>query len=250
MKNELKKEKSNCNSILKSKCTFDNFVVANNNRFAHAMALAVANAPGNAYNPSFIYGDNGLGKTHLMHAIENKILEDYPDLNVLYVSSNNFINELIDNIKENKTESFRDKYRNVDVLFIDDIQFIAGKERIQEEVFYIFNDLYKKGKQMVISSDKLPKNIDFLEDRLKYRFESGLLAGIFKYDYDTRLEILRREAKKEDIIIDDEIVRNIAKKFTCNIMELKGVFNIVVAYSKLLGKEISKKTLNDIIKDM
>ena len=245
MQNKLDNEKNN-----KTKYTFDNFVVGDNNRFAHAMALAVANAPSKIYNPAFIYGENGLGKTHLMHAIENKILENYPNLKVLYVSSNEFVNELINNIKEDKTEEFRNKYRNVDVLLIDDIQFIAGKERVQEEVFYTFNALIEKGKQIVISSDKSPKNITFLEDRLKYRFESGLLADISEYDYDARLEILKREIKEKNIVINDDIISVIAKKFSCNIMELKGVLNIVIAYSNLLGEDLSEEKLNNIIEDI
>lgn len=245
-----KEEKNNILNSEKTRYTFDNFVVGNNNRFAHAMALAVANTPGKIYNPAFIYGENGLGKTHLMHAIENKILENYPNLEVVYVSSNEFVNELINNIKEDKTEEFRNKYRNVDVLLIDDIQFIASKERVQEEVFYIFNALIEKEKQIVISSDKSPKNITLLEDRLKYRFESGLLADISEYDYDARLEILKREIKEKNIVINDDIISVIAKKFSCNIMELKGVFNIVIAYSNLLGEELSKEKLNNIIEDI
>lgn len=245
MQNKLNNEKNNS-----TRYTFDNFVVGDNNRFAHALALAVAKAPGKIYNPAFIYSENGLGKTHLMHAIENKILENYPNLKVLYISSNEFVNELIKSIKENKTESFRDKYRNVDVFLIDDIQFIAGKERVQEEVFYTFNALIERGKQIVISGDKPPKDIAFLENRLKYRFESGLLADITEYDYDARLEILKREIKRKNIEIDDEIISVIAKKFSCNIMELKGVLNIVIAYSNLLGEEISKEKLNNIIEDI
>ena len=245
MQNKLNNEKNNS-----TRYTFDNFVVGDNNRFAHALALAVAKAPGKIYNPAFIYSENGLGKTHLMHAIENKILENYPNLKVLYISSNEFVNELIKSIKENITESFRDKYKNVDVFLIDDIQFIAGKERVQEEVFYTFNTLIERGKQIVISSDKPPKDIAFLENRLKYRFESGLLADITEYDYDARLEILKREIKRKNIEVDDEIISVIAKKFSCNIMELKGVLNIIVAYSNLLDKELSKKELNKIIEDI
>ena len=245
MQNKLNNEKNNS-----TRYTFDTFVVGNNNRFAHALALAVAKAPGKIYNPAFIYSENGLGKTHLMHAIENKILENYPNLKVLYISSNEFVNELIKSIKENITESFRDKYKNVDVFLIDDIQFIAGKERVQEEVFYTFNTLIERGKQIVISSDKPPKDIAFLENRLKYRFESGLLADITEYDYDARLEILKREIKRKNIEVDDEIISVIAKKFSCNIMELKGVLNIIVAYSNLLDKELSKEKLNNIIEDI
>lgn len=245
MQNKFNNEKNNS-----TRYTFDNFVVGDNNRFAYELALAVTKAPGKIYNPAFIYSENGLGKTHLMHAIENKVLENYPNLKVLYISSNEFVNELIKSIKENITESFRDKYKNVDVFLIDDIQFIAGKERVQEEVFYAFNYLIEKGKQIVISSDKPPKDIAFLENRLKYRFESGLIADISEYDYDARLKILKREIKEKNVVINDDIISVIAKKFSCNIMELKGVFNIVVAYSNLLDKELSKKELNKIIEDI
>lgn len=245
MQNKLNNEKNNS-----TRYTFDNFIVGDNNRFAHALALAVARAPGKIYNPAFIYSGNGLGKTHLMHAIENKILENYPNLKVLYINSNEFVNELIKSIKKNKTESFRDKYRNVDVFLIDDIQFIAGKERVQEEVFYTFNALIERGKQIVISSDKSPKDIAFLENRLKYRFESGLLAEITEYNYDVRLEILKKEIKEKNIVINDNIISVIAKNFTCNIMELKGILNIVVAYSNLLDEELSEKKLNKIIEDI
>ncbi len=166
-------------STLNPKYTFDTFVVGNNNRFAHAAALAVGNAPGNSYNPLFIYGGVGLGKTHLMHAIGNRIIEENRKANVLYVTSEKFTNQLINAIKDNKTEMFRNKYRNIDALLIDDIQFIAGKDRVQEEFFHTFNTLREDGKQIIISSDKPPRDIEFLEDRLKSRFEWGLLLPIF-----------------------------------------------------------------------
>ena len=178
-------------STLNPKYTFETFVVGNNNRFAHAAALAVGNEPGKSYNPLFLYGGVGLGKTHLMHAIGNRILEDNINTNVLYVTSEKFTNQLINAIKDNKNEFFRNKYRNIDVLLIDDIQFIAGKERVQEEFFHTFNSLYEDGKQIIISSDKPPRDIQFLEDRLKSRFEWGLLADIACPDYETRLAILR-----------------------------------------------------------
>ena len=183
-------------STLNPKYTFETFVVGNNNRFAHAAALAVGNAPGNSYNPLFIYGGVGLGKTHLMHAIGNRILENNTKSNVLYVTSEKFTNQLINAIKDNKTEMFRNKYRNIDALLIDDIQFIAGKDRVQEEFFHTFNTLREDGKQIIISSDKPPRDIEFLEDRLKSRFEWGLLADISCPDYETRLAILRKKSSR------------------------------------------------------
>lgn len=235
-------------NLVNLKYTFDNFVVGDNNRFAHAMALAIAKSPSKIYNPSFIYGENGLGKTHLMHAIENKILENFPNFKVIYISSNEFVNELINYIKKDKTEAFRKKYKSFDVILIDDIQFIVGKERIQEEVLYVLKSLYKDGKQLVISSDRSLENTFSFEDRLKYGFlRNGLIADISKYDFSTRLEILRREVKRKNIEIDDKIISTIAKKFSCNIMELKGALNIVVAYSNLLDEELSEEKLNNII---
>ena len=212
-------------STLNSKYTFETFVVGNNNRFAHAAALAVGNEPSNAYNPLFLYGGVGLGKTHLMHAIGNRIIENNRKANVLYVTSEKFTNQLINAIKDNKNEMFRNKYRTIDVLLIDDIQFIAGKERVQEEFFHTFNALYEEGKQIIISSDKPPRDIQFLEDRLKSRFEWGLLADISCPDYETRLAILRKKAQDENIIIDDFILSNISNKIDSNIRELEGVFN-------------------------
>ncbi len=193
---------------LDPKYTFETFVVGNNNRFAHAAALAVGNEPGTSYNPLFLYGGVGLGKTHLMQAIGNRILENNPKANVLYVTSEKFTNQLINAIKDSKTEMFRNKYRNIDVLLIDDIQFIAGKDRIQEEFFHTFNTLREDRRQIIISSDKPPRDIEFLEDRLKSRFEWGLLADISCPDYETRLAILRKKAQDESIIIDESILFN------------------------------------------
>ena len=190
---------------LNPKYTFSSFVVGNNNRFAHAAALAVAEAPASSYNPLFIYGGVGLGKTHLMHAIGNEILRNNKNSKILYVTSEVFTNQLINAIKDNTTDQFRTKYRNIDVLLIDDIQFIAGKERIQEEFFHTFNTLYESGKQIILSSDKPPKDISLLEDRLKSRFEWGIIADISNPDYETRLAILRKKSQLDNIIIDDEI---------------------------------------------
>lgn len=236
-------------ATLNSKYTFETFVVGNNNRFAHAAALAVGNAPGKSYNPLFLYGGVGLGKTHLMHAIGNKILENDKNTNVLYVTSEKFTNQLINAIKDNKNEFFRNKYRNIDVLLIDDIQFIAGKERVQEEFFHTFNALYEDGKQIIISSDKPPRDIPFLEDRLKSRFEWGLLADISCPDYETRLAILRKKAQDENIIIDDFILSNIANKIDSNIRELEGVFNKIVARASLIHTPITIELAEKIINE-
>ena len=236
-------------SNLNSKYTFNSFVVGNNNSFAHAAALAVAEAPATAYNPLFLYGGVGLGKTHLMHAIGNRILEDNRNSNVLYVTSEKFTNQLINAIKDNKNEVFRNKYRNVDVLLIDDIQFIAGKERVQEEFFHTFNTLHESGKQIILSSDKPPRDIQFLEDRLKSRFEWGLLADISCPDYETRLAILRKKAQDENVIIDDYILSNIANKIDSNIRELEGVFNKIIATASLthtpITIELAENTINE-----
>ncbi len=236
-------------STLNPKYTFETFVVGNNNRFAHAAALAVGNEPSKSYNPLFLYGGVGLGKTHLMHAIGNRILELYKNYNVLYVTSEKFTNQLINAIKDNKNDMFRNKYRNIDVLLIDDIQFIAGKERIQEEFFHTFNSLYEEGKQIIISSDKPPRDIPFLEDRLKSRFEWGLLADISCPDYETRLAILRKKAQDENIIIDDFILSNIANKIDSNIRELEGVFNKIVARASLTHSSITIELAEKIINE-
>ena len=238
-------------SSLNPKYTFDTFVVGNSNRFAHAAALAVAEAPATSYNPLFLYGGVGLGKTHLMHAIGNAILKKNNSSKVLYVTSEKFTNQLINAIKDNKNEEFRNTYRNVDVLLIDDIQFIAGKERIQEEFFHTFNTLHESGKQIILSSDRPPKEIKLLEDRLKSRFEWGLIADISNPDYETRLAILRKKAQFDNIVIDDMILSNIATKIDSNIRELEGVLNKMIAKASLthspLTMEMAEKSINDIV---
>lgn len=250
--NETSLEENNnySNTSLNPKYTFDTFVVGNNNRFAHAAALAVAEAPATSYNPLFLYGGVGLGKTHLMHAIGNEILKTNKNAHVLYVTSEKFTNQLINAIKDNKNEQFRNRYRNIDVLLIDDIQFIAGKERIQEEFFHTFNTLHENGKQIIISSDRPPKDIQLLEDRLKSRFEWGLIADISNPDYETRLAILRKKAQTDNVIIDDDILANIANRVSSNIRELEGVFNKLVAFSTLahgpITFEMAEKAINDI----
>ena len=239
------------NSNLNPKYTFNSFVVGNNNSFAHAAALAVAEAPATAYNPLFLYGGVGLGKTHLMHAIGNEILKNNRNANVLYVSSEKFTNQFINAIKDNKNEVFRNKYRNIDVLLIDDIQFIAGKERIQEEFFHTFNTLHDDGKQIIISSDRPPKDIQPLEDRLRTRFEWGLIADISNPDYETRMAILKKKAQLDNIIIDDDVLVNIATHIDTNIRELEGALNKLIAYSTLSNSpitiELSNKAISDVV---
>lgn len=239
------------NPTLNPKYTFDSFVVGNNNRFAHAAALAVAEAPATSYNPLFIYGGVGLGKTHLMHAIGNEILRNNKNANILYVTSENFTNQLINAIKDYKNEQFRSKYRNIDVLLIDDIQFIAGKERVQEEFFHTFNTLHESGKQVIISSDRPPKDINLLEDRLKSRFEWGLIADISNADYETRLAILRKKSQLDNIIINDEILANIANRIDTNIRELEGALNKLIARASLINSpitmEMAEWAINEIV---
>lgn len=239
------------NASLNSTYTFDTFVVGNNNSFAHAASLAVAESPGSSYNPLFLYGGVGLGKTHLMHAIGNEILRSNKSAKVLYVTSERFTNEFIDAIKNNKMEAFRNKYRTIDVLLIDDIQFIVGKERIQEEFFHTFNTLYESKKQIILSSDKPPRDIQLLEDRLKSRFEWGLIVDISLPDYETRFAILRKKAEAEHIIIDDEILSNIAMKIDTNIRELEGVLNKLIAISSLthtpITIESAERHINEVV---
>lgn len=239
------------NTSLNPKYCFSTYVVGDNNRFAHAASLAVAEAPATAYNPLFLYGGVGLGKTHLMHAIGNEVLFNNKIAKVLYVTSERFTNEFIDALKSASTEKFRQKYRNIDVLLIDDIQFIAGKKQLQEEFFHTFNTLHEFGKQIVISSDRPPRDIPLLEDRLKSRFEWGLLADVSMADYETRLAILRKKKDESHLIIDDEILSNIAAKIDSNIRELEGVFNKLVATSSLthtpITMEMSEKAINAVI---
>ena len=240
----------NANNPLNPKYTFDTFVIGENNRFAHAASLAAAESLGKAYNPLFLYGGVGLGKTHLMHAIGNFVLAQNADAKVLYITSEKFTNELINAIQNNTTEDFRNKYRNIDLLLIDDIQFFIGKERCQEEFFHTFNSLYENGKQMVISSDKPPKDIHPLEERLQSRFEWGLVADIGKPDFETRCAILRKKSQLENIEIDDEILSTIALKVESNIRELEGIFNKIVAMASLTNSEITMSLAEKAIGDL
>ncbi|MBQ1871881.1 MAG: chromosomal replication initiator protein DnaA [Lachnospiraceae bacterium] len=237
--------------------TFDKFVVGANNRFAHAASLAVAESPGEVYNPLFIYGGVGLGKTHLIQSIAHYIKDNNPSLKVLYVSSEKFTNDLIDAIRNNKNNNssamnkFREKYRNVDVLIIDDIQFIIGKEGTQEEFFHTFNELYIQNKAIIISSDRQPKEMETLEERIRSRFDQGLLADISIPDFETRAAILRKKQEADNIHIDDEIINYIAMNIKSNVRELEGALNKLIAYSNLEGKEITmeiaEKELANII---
>jgi len=232
------------------KSTFDTFVVGSSNRFAHAASLAVAETPGMAYNPLFLYGGVGLGKTHLMHAIGHFIQEHFPNMRMLYLPSEMFTNELVSAIKNNKNVEFRNRFRSVDVLMLDDIQFIAGRESTQEEFFHTFNALHSAGKQIIISSDKPPREIARLEERLRSRFEWGLVADIQKPDFDTRIAILRKKAENERIAISDEMIELIAARIESNIRELEGSLTRVNAYAKLNHCEINEEVISHALHDI
>ncbi len=242
------KSSGNGEFVLNTKFNFDNFVVGNSNRFSHAACLAVAESPAKSYNPLFIYGGVGLGKTHLLQAIGNYVLEQNPGAKVLYISSEKFMNDFIQSIQSGRQQDFRTKYRTVDVLLIDDIQFWEGKEATQEEFFHTFNVLYEAQKQIVATSDSHPKEIK-LEERLKNRFEMGLITDIQEPDLETRIAILRKKAEKEKILVPNEVTAFIANHAKANIRELEGSMLRVIAFASLTHQEITLETAKEILKD-
>ena len=244
------KTNSSVSSKLNPKYTLETFVIGNSNRFAHAACLAVAEAPAKSYNPLFIYGGVGLGKTHLMHAIGHWVLAKETNYRVVYVSSEKFTNELISSIRDDRTVEFRNSFRNIDVLLIDDIQFLAGKERTQEEFFHTFNALHEADKQIIISSDRPPKEIPTLEDRLQSRFEWGLITDIQPPDYETRIAILQKKAVQEGISLPEEVINYIATKIHTNIRKLEGALLRIAAYSSVTEKEINADFAASVLKDI
>ncbi len=241
------------NANLNPKYKFDTFVVGSNNKFAHSASLAVAESPGEAYNPLYLYGGAGLGKTHLMHSIGHFVLEQNSETKVLYVTSEEFTNEVIESIRSGNAAAMtklREKYRTVDVLMVDDVQFIIGKESTQEEFFHTFNVLHAAGKQIILSSDKPPKEMETLEERFRSRFEWGLIADIQPPDYETRMAILRKNAESCDLEIDEEIIKYIATNIKSNIRELEGAFNKIIAFSKLNRVNPSLSLAEEALKDI
>lgn len=234
---------------LNPRYTFDTFVVGPTNKMAHAVSVAVAESPGGSYNPLFLYGGAGLGKTHLMHSIAHHIINNRKDLKVLYVTSEKFTNELIDSLKHDKNKEFRDKYRNIDVLLIDDIQFIIGKESTQEEFFHTFNELHEAKKQIVISSDKHPREISTLEERLRSRFEWGITADIQPPDYETKMAILNKRAELENLEIDSEVMQYVATNINSNIRELEGALNKICVFANLEKKPVTLELAEQALKD-
>lgn len=246
-----RKEKEEVRPIpFNEKYTFENFIVGHNNRFAHAASEAVSKAPAKAYNPLFIYGAVGLGKTHLLHAIGLEILRKKPKAKLSLVSSEKFTNDLINAIKDKKVEAFRAKYRTVDVLLVDDIQFLAGKEQTQEEFFHTFNDLHGNSKQIILTSDRPPKEIPTLEVRLRTRFEWGLIADIQPPELETRIAILRKKIEINDYVISDEILHYIATQIPSNVREMEGALTRIVAYASLLNTEVTLSIASNVIRDI
>ena len=237
-------------SSLNSKYTFDTFVTGNSNRFAHAAALAVAAAPGKTYNPFFMYGGVGLGKTHLMHAIGHHILNTHPEMRVLYVSSEKFMNEMINSIRDGNPELFRQKYRNIDVLLVDDIQFLTGKQSTQEEFFHTFNTLRDAEKQIILSSDRPPREVKNLEERLRSRFEWGLTTDIQAPDLETRIAILRKKSQLEKIDVPNDVLVYIAGRIDSNIRELEGALTKVIAYASLYNRPITTDLMTEALRDV
>ncbi len=237
-------------SHLNPKYVFENFIVGNSNRLAFAAASHVAENPAHSYNPLFIYGGSGLGKTHLMHAIGNKIISKNPESRVLYLSCENFTNEIINSIQHKNTDAFRQKYRNIDCLIIDDIQFLKGKEQTQVEFFHTFNALYEANKQIIISSDRAPKEIETLEDRLRTRFEMGMQADIQPPDLETRMAIIRQKASTTGIELPNDVITLLATNITSNIREIEGAYTKLVAYTSLMGMPITIDTAQKVLNDM
>jgi chromosomal replication initiator protein len=235
---------------LSARYTFDSFVVGNSNQFAQAACQAVADLPSKAYNPLFIYGGVGLGKTHLLHAVGHQIARLYPSLHLLYLSTERFTNELINAIRYDKTSEFRAKYRNIDLLLIDDIQFISGKERTQEEFFHTFNDLYETRRQIVVSSDSPPKEIPEIEERLRSRFEWGLIADIQPPDFETRVAILKKKAEIERVRLPDDVAYLIASRIKANIREIEGSLTRMIAFCSLSGREMSVDLAQDVLSEL
>jgi len=235
---------------LNPRYTFDTFVVGSGNRFAHAAALAVAEAPADAYNPLFIYGGVGLGKTHLMHAIGHYVQQQYPEKRLLYITSENFTNELISSIQQNRNTEFRNRFRNVDVLMVDDIQFIAGRDSTQEEFFHTFNALHTAGKQIILTSDKPPQEIARLEERLTTRFVWGLIADIKRPDIETRIAILHEKARQDHVNVGDDVLELIAANVDSNIRELEGNLTRLVAYSNLVNQPITMELCQEALRDL
>jgi chromosomal replication initiator protein len=236
---------------LNTKYTFDSFVIGSSNRFAHAAALAVAEAPAQAYNPLFIYGHTGLGKTHLLHAVANFVTDHGGGLSCRYVTSETFMNDFINSLRDKRIEGFKQRYRTYDVLLIDDVQFFEHKERIQEEFFHTFNSLYEAGRQIVMSSDRPPREISTLEERLRSRFEWGLITDIQPPDLETRIAILRKKVKSDQIEIrDPELLTFIASRVSTNIRELEGALTRVVAFSSLTGRPLTADLAQDVLKDV
>ena len=237
-------------TTLIKKYTFENYIIGESNRFAHAASIAVSEHPAQSYNPLFIYGGVGLGKTHLIHAIGNRVKENNPSKKVLYTTSETFTNEFIDSIKTGNINSFRDKFRNIDILMIDDIQFFAGKDRVMEEVFHTFNHLHQKDKQIILTSDRPPKDISKLEERLQNRFEWGLMCDVTPPDIETRIAILKKKAEDEKLALEDEHITYIASKVKSNIRELEGIIKRLEALTKLSNIEVTQTLIEEIIKPL
>src|SRR5215218_6206548 len=248
---EVPREPRSAHFDVNPKYTFDSFVIGSSNRFAHAAALAVAEAPAQAYNPLFIYGHTGLGKTHLLHAIANYVGQHSSELTVRYVTSETFMNDFINSLRDKRIEGFKQRYRTYDLLLIDDVQFFENKERIQEEFFHTFNSLYEASRQIVMSSDRPPRDIATLEERLRSRFEWGLITDIQPPDLETRIAILRMKVRNDRIQVDDpEVLTFVASRVSTNIRELEGALTRVVAFSSLTGRRMDVDLAQDVLKDV